>query len=162
MLSYLFYYSVRHPCSTGSMGVSIMGEGYLMRGRCIEQVLMPFYLGFPCGQTRSGRGVQDLLRCTAACNTSLGKDGCPVREEEGFPDVVGHQQRGEGHFAVEIPDKILHGMAKIRIQTGKGLVQQQKPRLHRYCPGQGDPLLLAAGESMDHTFFCAAEAYSCQ
>ena len=47
---------------------------------------------------------------------------------------------------VDVPDQLQDGMGRLRIQGAGGLVAEQDLRVRRQGSGDGDPLLLAAGQ----------------
>ena len=58
---------------------------------------------------------------------------------------MGHHDHG-GAAVGQLADDPQHLAGKLRIQGGGGLVEAQHVRLHAQSPGDGHPLLLAAGE----------------
>ena len=69
----------------------------------------------------------------------------PVRHVPGEGHLVGHHDHG-GAAVGQLADDPQHLAGKLRIQGGGGLVEAQHVRLHAQSPGDGHPLLLAAGE----------------
>ena len=45
---------------------------------------------------------------------------------------------------IPVPDRHEHLRHHLRIERARGLVEQHQGRMHRQCPRDGDPLLLAA------------------
>ncbi len=66
------------------------------------------------------------------------------------PDIhamLDHDQR-RGVRVEERPDRRDHLADTLRVEIGRGLVQEQDAWAHRQRAGQGEPLLLAAGERL--------------
>ena len=71
-----------------------------------------------------------------------------VADGKGFFLVMGHQN-GTGAAALEnVANLMAQASAQLYVEVGKWLVEQQQLRLRCQCTGQGDPLLLAAGQFM--------------
>lgn len=69
-----------------------------------------------------------------------------IAHGEGFLLIVGNQD-GAGAAALEdIAHLMAQTPAQLHVQVGEGLVKQQQLGFRRQSPGQGDPLLLAAGQ----------------
>lgn len=60
--------------------------------------------------------------------------------------VVGNQDQGGTAFAVEFEEQIADPLAGGAVEVAGGFVGEQHVRLRREGTGNGDPLLLAAGE----------------
>ena len=76
----------------------------------------------------------------------LGHHGHPVRHRQGLLLVV-RDVDGRGAGGLDQPAKLLpHVQAEPGVEVAEGLVQQEAVGLGRQGAGQGDPLLLAAGE----------------
>ena len=60
--------------------------------------------------------------------------------------VVGDVDRRDRQGLLEAADLAAHVDAELGVEVGEGLVEQEHPGLDDDRPGEGDPLLLAAGE----------------
>ena len=69
-----------------------------------------------------------------------------VRERGGVLVVVGDEQRGEAEPAEQLAQLASHLRLRVRVECGERLVEQQHRRVSRERAGEGDALLLAAGE----------------
>jgi hypothetical protein len=75
-----------------------------------------------------GAGLQD------GDEVGLADGGEPVRDDEGG---------AADHEAVQ---RLLHQLLRLGVQRACGLVEEEDGRVLEHGPGNGDPLLLAAGE----------------
>ncbi len=70
-----------------------------------------------------------------------------VRQRERLDLVVRDvEDRHVRQFPVQSRDLLQHAAAQLRVQRRQRLVEQQNLRTNRQRPGDGDPLLLAAGQ----------------
>ena len=69
-----------------------------------------------------------------------------VGERERLVLVVGHEHRGGARGVQRPDDRAAGARAQGGVQRGEGLVEQHHRRVRRQRPGEGDALLLAAGE----------------
>ena len=67
-----------------------------------------------------------------------------VRHRERFTLVVGDEERGDAEPALQPLEFDLHLVAKLRVEIGERLVEQQHAGMRRECTRDGDPLLLPA------------------
>ena len=70
----------------------------------------------------------------------------PVGDRERLGLVVGDVHGGLAGPPLEVEDRVLQRVAEVPVERRQGLVEQQDPRVRGEDAGQGDPLLLAAGE----------------
>jgi len=89
-------------------------------------------------------------------------DRQPVGDHHGLVLVVGHQNEGLPQFPLQAPQFLLDLGPQVGVQGAHGFVQQQDPGLVDQGPGQGHPLLLAAGKFVGEAFFQAAQAQKFQ
>ena len=75
---------------------------------------------------------------------------------------MGHIYRGNAELPLDPFDGVAHLYPELGIQIGKRLVHQQHLRLNDNSPGQGHPLLLAAGEVGRHTVLQVVNFYDFQ
>lgn len=81
-----------------------------------------------------------------SADLSLVEHGHAIRHGEGFALVVGHVDHGHAKALVQVLDLHLHVFAQLFIQRAEGFVHQHQLRFEHQRPGQGHPLLLAAGQ----------------
>ena len=86
----------------------------------------------------------DVLRRASLYDAARIHDGDPVGEAHGFTLIVGHEHEGAADLVMNAPKLILHGLAKLQIEGGKRLVEQQNRGAHHQGARQGHALLLAA------------------
>nr|WP_058556883.1 hypothetical protein [Thiohalocapsa sp. ML1] len=72
-----------------------------------------------------------------------------VAEVEGLLVVVGGDQGGDALRPQAPVQAAEQAPAQHRVDVAEGLVHEEHPRAYRERPGQGHPLLLAAGEPVD-------------
>ena len=73
-------------------------------------------------------------------------DGDPVGDSQRLLLVVGDVDGGDAQAALELLDNGAHLHPQLGVQIGKGFVHQQDAGLDDKGPGQGDTLLLTAGQ----------------
>ena len=93
-----------------------------------------------------GGRLRQLLRRAELAQRPVDQHADAVRERGGVAEVVGHEQRRE----VELGEQVLqlaadHG-ARLRVERGQRLVEQQHRRVARQRARERDPLALAAGD----------------
>jgi len=74
------------------------------------------------------------------------EDRDAVRHGQGLALVMGHIDDGDSKFLVQMLDFELHMLAKLLVQGAKRLVHQHQFGVEDQGAGQGDPLLLPAGQ----------------
>jgi hypothetical protein len=77
-------------------------------------------------------------------------DDEPIGDRHGFELVMGHEDGRDLEALLEFPDLLAHDQPQVCIEVGERLVEQQDLRLEAERPGEGDTLLLTAGELVDH------------
>ena len=97
------------------------------------------------GHEGGGRLVVDLERGAHLLDAAALHDHDPVGQGQGLLLVVGDIDGGDPRGLLDGPDLGAQALADLGVQGRQGLVQEQHPRPHRQGPGQGGPLLLAAG-----------------
>ena len=60
--------------------------------------------------------------------------------------LVGHHDDGDAQTSVDIREQVHDGLGNVGVQSGGGFIAQQYLGVHGQSPGNGHPLLLAAGE----------------
>jgi len=75
-------------------------------------------------------------------------DGDAVTERLGFFHVMGGQHDG-APLGMDLVDKVPQVAARLRVEAGRGLVQEHEIGRVDEGGGDGEPLLLAAGELAD-------------
>ena len=70
---------------------------------------------------------------------------------------MGDIDKGNAQLIFQADQFILHILAEFQVQSAQRLVQQEDPRLIDNGPGNGDPLLLAAGKRRHAPFFIAVQ-----
>ena len=93
--------------------------------------------------------MDDLLRPGILGNGALLNDQHPVGEGQSLLRVVSDDDGGQVILPGNGLDPVFDGLLDDAVQSRQRLIQQQDPGLHHHGPGQGDPLLLAAGELVD-------------
>ena len=94
-------------------------------------------------------GVADLLDAAAVHH------GHRVRHGQGLLLVVGDVDEGDAQLLLHALELHLHLLAQLQIQRAQRLVQQQHLRLVHQRAGDGDALLLAAGQLIDGALLIA-------
>ena len=102
------------------------------------------------GDELVGRALVDVLRRADLLDHAAVHDGDAVGDGQGLLLVVGHVDRGDADLVLDALDDVAHLHAQLGVQVGKRLVHQQHVRLDDDGAGQGDALLLAAGELGRH------------
>ena len=81
----------------------------------------------------------------------LVEDCHPVAHGKGLVLVMGDVDRGDAEFALEVLELLPELVAQLGVQIGERLVEQQNLGLQHERPGDGDALLLPAGQ-LGHVF----------
>ncbi len=92
-----------------------------------------------------GAGVAELFDAPGA------EDGEAIAEDEGFLLVVGDVEEGDAEVALESAEFDLKLLAELEIEGGERFVEEQDPGSVDERPGEGDALLLAAGQLVGAT-----------
>ena len=75
---------------------------------------------------------------------------------------MGDVDGGDAELLLDAPDFRAHVYPQLGVQVAQRLVEQQHAGLHHQGPGQGHPLLLAAGELVCVPVFHALQAHQVQ
>ena len=98
------------------------------------------------GDEPGGRAAVDVLGGADLQNRPRVHDHDPVAEAERLVLVVGDEQRGQPELALQVLEPGPGPFAQLGVEVGERLVEQQHRRGVDQRPGQGHPLLLAAGQ----------------
>ena len=101
--------------------------------------------------------VINILRRTDVLNLSFGHNDDFVGHGQGFFLIVSDINKGNAQLFMHILQFKLHFLAHLQIQRAQRLVQQKNLRLVDDGAGNGDSLLLTAGQSLDGTGFKALQ-----
>ena len=82
-----------------------------------------------------------------------------IGHDHGLVLIVGNENGGQTQFLMDLPDAGLQGLAKLGINGGQGLVQQQDLGMGDNGTGQGNPLLLTAGQTGGILVFLAFQLH---
>ena len=102
------------------------------------------------GDEEVGRPLIQRLRGADLLDHPQVHDGDPVGNRHGLLLVMGHIDGGDPHVVLDLLDDRPHLHPQLGVQVGQGFVHQQHVRLNHQGPGQGDPLLLSAGQPVRH------------
>ena len=91
------------------------------------------------------RGV-DLLRRADLLDLAAAHHGDAVAHRQRLALVVGDEDERDPDLALDPLELDLHRLAQLEVEGGERLVEQQGARQVDERPGQGDALLLAAGQ----------------
>ena len=91
------------------------------------------------------RALLNLARRAHGDDAAFVDDGHAVAELLGLFDVVGGQQDG-ALLAAQVLHQLVDFQARLRVEAGGGLVEEQHLRIVEQRQRQGQPLLLSAGE----------------
>ena len=92
------------------------------------------------GEVIDGRWRTDLE------NAATANHGDTVSNAEGILKVVGDEDGSERQFALQRMQVASHLHAQFMFDVGEGIIKQQQARFAHQRTGQGDALLLSAGE----------------
>lgn len=92
------------------------------------------------GTVVEGAGLADL------CDVAHVEDGDLVGHREGFFLIVGDIDGGDAGLGAESADLVAHLEAEFGVEVGEGLVEEEDIGADDEGAGEGDALLLAAGE----------------
>ena len=98
------------------------------------------------GHERGSRIGVELIRRGDLLEPALPHDADPVRHGQRLLLVVGDEQSGGAEPLLQGADLLAQLQPDLGVQGGQRLVEQQHPGLDGQRAGQGDALLLAAGE----------------
>ena len=89
----------------------------------------------------------DLDRRARLPDAAFAHDHDQVGHRHRLPLVMGYDDRRDAEPALELSELDLHRLAQLRVERGKRLVEQEKPRRARKRAGNRHPLPLPAGQS---------------
>ena len=117
--------------------------------RAVEDVGLPDEAGHEPGPgvVVDHHGLVQLLDHAAVHHSDA------VGHGEGLLLVVGDVDEGDGQLFLQALELDLHLLAQLQVQGAQGLVQQQHLGVVDQGPGDGHPLLLAAGEGVGLALF---------
>ena len=95
---------------------------------------------------RRARQFVELLRRAELLDPALVHDRDGVGHGHGLLLVVGHVQEGQPDLVLDRLQLQLHLAAQLEVERAERLIEQQQGRPVDDGPGEGDPLLLTAGE----------------
>ena len=98
------------------------------------------------GDELVGGAVEDLPRRADLLDPAPPHDGDAIRQREGLRLVVGDEHRGDAQVALELLEEGARLQSQSGVQVGQGLVEQEHVGPGGDGPGQGDALLLPAGQ----------------
>ena len=96
-----------------------------------------------CAIPRSRDGQRQFVENPAWLR--LHDDG-PIRQRHGFMNIVGHHQDSRARLFPKSEEMIVQTCAREGVERRERLVEEQNLGVHRQTPGDGDTLLLSAGE----------------
>ena len=106
--------------------------------------------------------VIDVLRGADLLDAAVVHDHDGVGHGEGLLLVMGDVDEGDAHGLLNALELVLHVLAQTQVQCAEGFVQQQDLRPVDQCAGDGDALLLSAGERSDLAVFKALQRHDLQ
>ena len=92
----------------------------------------------------------DVLGRADLLDAALVHDDDAGGERKRFGLVVGDEDEGAADLRMDAAQLLLHRMAQLEIEGGQRLVQQQHLGPHDERARERDPLLLPAGQAIDH------------
>lgn len=93
-----------------------------------------------------GRPLEEIPRGAFLQQRAVPEDADPVREDERLLLVVRDVQGGDSGLAVDAPELVLQLDAQSGVEGAERLVHEKDARVEDESTGEGDPLLLFAGE----------------
>src|SRR3954447_6036276 len=95
---------------------------------------------------RRGRTIMNFVGCSKLLQLSIVQDCDPVGQLERLILVMRNKNRGLARALVDIAQPAAEVFSHLCIQSPKGLIQEQHPRLHRQCPRKRHALALTTRE----------------
>ncbi len=133
----------------GACALSVNSPNRIWRGRSgageavdVEQVRDAQEVG---DELRRGFAV-DLLGGPELHDAPAVHHGQPVGHLERFLLVVGHEHEGDADLALQRGELAAQRVAELGIERAQRLVEEEHGRLEGERPGEGDALLLSAGQ----------------
>jgi len=110
-----------------------------------------------CDEARRGPRIQ-LVRSAHFQQPTQVHDADPIRERERFLLIVRHEDGRDPKLALHLADGAAQLLADLGIESAEGLIEEQYLGLVRERAGDGDALLLAAGELRGQALVHALES----
>lgn len=95
---------------------------------------------------RVGRGIVDFFRGADLFDLAIAHDDDAVGEFEGFFLVVRYKDGGDVNLFVKLSQPTTEFFPDLGIERAERLVEEEDLGIDGECPGERDPLALAAGE----------------
>ena len=99
-----------------------------------------------------------LLRGTFYCNEAIIHENDPVRNIFGKIHLVGDDYHSDV-FGCQILNNLQDLSCKFRVKGGCWFIEKQNIRVHTQSPGNGNSLLLSAGELVGVIVFFVGQAH---
>ena len=112
--------------------------------RCVENTGHHVRRADEASNEDAGRGVIDLLRRADLLDTPTAHDCDAIAHRERFTLVVGDEDEGDAHLALDALEFDLHRLTQLEIERGERLVEQQCAGHVDERTGERNTLLLAA------------------
>ena len=71
-------------------------------------------------------------------------------------EIVRDEQVGHVPLSLQVPEQVEHAGLDAHVEGRDGLIEDDRARLERQCPGDADPLALAARELRREAHACSA------
>ena len=132
----------------GDLAAGAGGDGQVLGtdGDGLAVLLDEVHLTDEGGHMHGSGGVVDLGGRADLLELALVHDHDPVGQGHGLLLVVGHEDDRDAQVALNLLQFFPHLLADLGVQGGEGLIQKQQGGLEQQGAGNGDTLLLAAGE----------------
>ena len=104
-----------------------------------------------------GRRPHHLVRRPDLDDLAVAHDQDPVAELERLAEVVGDEDHGLAHVAVQPDDLVLHVAADQRVEGGERLVEEDQRGVRGQRPPEADALLHAAGQLVGERLLVARQ-----
>ena len=72
---------------------------------------------------------------------------------------MGHIDKGDSQFILKADQLVLHILAQLQVQCAQGFIQKEDPGFVHNGPGNGNTLLLAAGQGIHGTLLIAGQVH---
>ena len=104
----------------------------------------------------------ELVRRPLLRDLRVAHDDDPVRHRQGLLLVVGDVDRRQREALLQLADFLPDLAAQLGVEVGEGFVEQQDGRFQDQGAGDGDPLLLSAGQLARQTLSVAGKTHQLQ
>src|SRR5207253_7579485 len=98
------------------------------------------------GHEDRARALVDVARWADLLEPAVPHDGDAIGHGQRLALVVGDVDRGDADLTLQALELDLHVVAQLLVEGAEGLVEKEDGGARDEGPGEGDPLLLAAGE----------------